>query len=464
MASAARRSAAPASATASGAASATMRAHSDLLLKVAQHHPTVKSALIPGVANESLPVQNVGVGHAVSPSAAARAMKAESEGSRGALAGGDHDSAVAQPRIDRWQFNAHSSQFVVRSWQSYAQGYRCQGWLPGMAAIGSLRTENLRTVNCYFRWSVHRLYTGVYANSRCQRPSCRCRRRRMPFQPEARGARPSAPAFKVYKLRGKVVSTNPATGEVTVDHEAIPGFMDAMTMPYKLKDPSILSELHPGDTITADVLVSQNPDADILLDHIVVIAQGKPDYKPTVFYHVPAPGDAVPDFKLRNQDGRAIDLDQFRGKTLLLTFIYTRCPLPNFCPLVTHNFAVIDKQLAANPALYAKTHLLCVSFDPEHDTPARLRAYGAQYIGSDAKTRLRIGILPCRRSPNCGDGEVFRCGHYARRRRHDYAHAFHHADRCAWQGGTVLSRQRVDAGAGGRGREKSSFQLLAFSC
>jgi protein SCO1/2 len=201
-------------------------------------------------------------------------------------------------------------------------------------------------------------------------------------KPESQG--PAAPSFKVYKLRGKVVSTNPATGEVTVDHEAIPGFMEAMTMPYKLKDPSILSELHPGDTITADVLVSQNPDADILLDHIVVIAQGKPDYKPAVFYHVPTPGDAVPDFKLRNQDGRDLHLDQFRGKTLLLTFIYTRCPSPNFCPLVTHNFAVIDRQLATNPALYAKTHLLCVSFDPEHDTPARLRAYGAQYLGSDA--------------------------------------------------------------------------------
>src|SRR5580700_1841807 len=195
----------------------------------------------------------------------------------------------------------------------------------------------------------------------------------------------AAPSFKIYKLRGKVVSTNPATGEVTLDHEAVPGFMDAMTMPYKLKDPSILSELHPGDMITADVLVSQDPNADVLLDHIVVIAQAKPDYKPTVFYHVPAPGDAVPDFNLRNQDGRTIHLDQFRGKTLLLTFIYTRCPLPNFCPLITRNFAAIDHDLAANRALYAKTHLVCVSFDPEHDTPARLRAYGAEYIGSDAK-------------------------------------------------------------------------------
>lgn len=195
----------------------------------------------------------------------------------------------------------------------------------------------------------------------------------------------AGPSFKVYKLRGKVVADRPTSGEVTLNHEAIPGFMDAMTMPYKLKDASILSELHPGDVITADVLVSQNADAAVLLDHIVVIAQAKPDYLPTVSYHVPAPGDAVPDFKLKNQDGRTIHLGQFRGKQLLITFIYTRCPLPNFCPLVTRNFALIQRQLAALPALHSGTHLLCVSFDPDHDTPDRLRAYGVTYIGSDAK-------------------------------------------------------------------------------
>ena len=193
-------------------------------------------------------------------------------------------------------------------------------------------------------------------------------------------------SYKVYKLRGKVIATNPATGEVTLNHEAIPGFMDAMTMPYKLKDASVLSELHPGDVITADVLVSKGSDASVFLDNIVVVAQVKPDYKPTTIYHVPAPGDAVPDFKLRNQDGRIIHLNQFRGKDLLITFIYTRCPLPNFCPLVTHNFAVIEKRLSADPKLKGKTHLLCVSFDPEHDTPDRLKAYGEEYIGTDAKT------------------------------------------------------------------------------
>jgi protein SCO1 len=195
----------------------------------------------------------------------------------------------------------------------------------------------------------------------------------------------ASPQFKVYHLRGKVVSASPKTGEVTLDHEAIPGFMEAMTMPYKLKDASILNELHPGDVITADVLVSQGDDATILLDHIVVVAQAKPDYKPTSSYHVPAPGDTVPEFALRNQDGHVLNLSQFRGKELLITFIYTRCPMPNFCPLVTKNFAQIEKKLAADPKLYAKTHLMSISFDPAYDTPQRLKAYGEGYIGGDAK-------------------------------------------------------------------------------
>jgi protein SCO1/2 len=191
---------------------------------------------------------------------------------------------------------------------------------------------------------------------------------------------------QVYHLRGKVVSTDAAHGIVVLDHEAIPGFMEAMTMPYQLKDPNIIGDLHRGDVITADVLLSKSGQQTVLLDHIVVVAQAKPDYKPAMTYHVPTAGDAVPDFKLRNQDGSAIHLSQFKGQTLLITFIYTRCPLPNFCPLVTRNFAAINKTLANDPKLYAKTHLLCVSFDPEHDTPAVLRAYGAQYIGSDAKS------------------------------------------------------------------------------
>jgi protein SCO1/2 len=195
---------------------------------------------------------------------------------------------------------------------------------------------------------------------------------------------------KTFPIRGKIVSVDAAKGSVMLDHEAIPGFMDAMTMSYKLKDASIVSELHPGDRITAKLLVhkTSNGYEDPRLDEIVVTAQAKPDYKPAVQYHVPTAGDAVPDFKLVNENGRAIHLGQFKGRVLLLTFIYTRCPLADFCPRMSKNFAEIDKALQADPALYAKTHLLSISFDPKYDTPAVLQSYGGAYTGESTKEKF----------------------------------------------------------------------------
>ncbi|QHN04217.1 redoxin domain-containing protein [Granulicella sp. WH15] len=205
------------------------------------------------------------------------------------------------------------------------------------------------------------------------------------------GCRKSAPAptvaagqpAKTFTLRGRIVSTNAAHGEVTVAHQAIPGFMGAMTMPYKLVQPEILSELHPGDTITAQLLVDKDSDGYLnpRLDHVVIVGQTRPDYKPQSQYHVPEPGESVPDFKLLNQSGKTIHLGGFKGKAVLLTFIYTRCPLADYCPRMSTNFAQIDKALAAEPKLYGSTHLLSISFDPAYDTPAVLRSYGGAHTG-----------------------------------------------------------------------------------
>lgn len=190
---------------------------------------------------------------------------------------------------------------------------------------------------------------------------------------------------KTFPVRGKVISTDPT--HVTLDHEAVPGFMDAMTMPYKLKDPAVVSELHPGDRITARIVVQQDAAGfhDAELDNIVVVAQARPDYKPSIQYHTPTVGDVVPDFRLLNQSGRKISLSEFKGKVLLVTFIYTRCPLADYCPRMSRNFAEIDKELAVDPALYRKTHLLSISFDPAYDTPAVLRSYGGAYTGNYTK-------------------------------------------------------------------------------
>jgi protein SCO1 len=187
---------------------------------------------------------------------------------------------------------------------------------------------------------------------------------------------------KQYHIRGIVVASDAKTGSVTLDTDAIPGYMEAMTMPYTLAQPNIATELHPGDTITATLTVTANADT---LDEIDVIAQGKPDYKPAVTFNDLEPGDSVPDFDFRNQSDKMIRLRQWKGKVLLLTFIYTRCPLPNFCVRMSRNFADIDEELRKDPKLFAMTHLLSVSFDPQYDTPAVLRSYGGAYTGQYTK-------------------------------------------------------------------------------
>jgi protein SCO1/2 len=188
---------------------------------------------------------------------------------------------------------------------------------------------------------------------------------------------------KTFSMRGKIVAVNAANGEITVDHRAIPGFMEAMTMPYKLADANTISEMHPGDVITARVVVHYDAAGPLSprLDHVVIVAQARPDTKPAVSYHVPQAGDAVPDFQLLNQSGKRIHLAQFKGKVLLVTFIYTRCPMADFCPRMSENFAEIDKALATDKTVYERTHLLSVSFDPAYDTPAVLRSYGGAHTG-----------------------------------------------------------------------------------
>ncbi|HVI07168.1 MAG TPA: SCO family protein [Candidatus Binatia bacterium] len=180
-------------------------------------------------------------------------------------------------------------------------------------------------------------------------------------------------ANKRYSLKGKVVSIDKNAGTANIDNEPISGFMDAMVMPYAIQPPAMLAQLQPGDSITADVVVS--PDK-YWLENVQITGHSQPAAKPASSLHIPEPGDEVPDFELVNQNGRRIRLSQYRGETVLLTLIYTRCPFPDYCPRVSHEFAAIDRQLRADSARYGKTHLLSVSFDPAHDTPKVLRDYG----------------------------------------------------------------------------------------
>jgi protein SCO1/2 len=188
---------------------------------------------------------------------------------------------------------------------------------------------------------------------------------------------------KRYNLRGQVVAKDAAANEITVQHDEIPGFMAAMTMPYKVKDPATVQEVEPGDKIAAEVVVA-NDGSDYWLEDVRITEESgrkKASSAPSV--HRLNVGEHVPNLPLVNQDGKTIHLDDFRGKALLVTFIYTRCPLPNFCPRLSSQFAKIHDDLAKTPDDYRKTHLLTITFDPKYDTAPVLRKYGLAYLDDD---------------------------------------------------------------------------------
>ena len=193
-----------------------------------------------------------------------------------------------------------------------------------------------------------------------------------------------------YVLKGTVVSLDKSQKQIVVDGEEIKGFMAAMAMPYPVVDPKLLDAAAPGDQITADVVVTP---AGAHLENIVVVKKAAPG-KPSGNLQPKQPEGVTPNFEFVNQDGKHIQLHQYRGKTVLLTFIYTRCPLAEYCPLLTHNFAEIEKALAKTPGAYAKTHLLSISFDSDHDTPEVLRSYSRSFMAKPAFNHWEFATIP----------------------------------------------------------------------
>jgi protein SCO1/2 len=180
---------------------------------------------------------------------------------------------------------------------------------------------------------------------------------------------------KRYDFKGKVIVVEPEKHLVTVSHEDIKGYMPGMTMPFAVKNEADLQILAPDDEITATLVIDGKHSwlEDLIITRQSATAPAMPGAQ------VAKEGDEVPNFTLRNQDNREIHLKDYRGKTLLLTFIYTRCPVPDYCTLMSDNFAQIDRALGENQELYGKTHLLSISIDPEYDTPKVLRSYGAAH-------------------------------------------------------------------------------------
>ncbi len=181
---------------------------------------------------------------------------------------------------------------------------------------------------------------------------------------------------KRYEMKGKVVSVDRDQRQAMIDHEEIKGFMDAMTMPFDIKEDWALSALAPGQSVEATLVVK----GDRSWIEGIRISQREASDGTETAGTMPKAGEAVPDFRLLNQDSKPIHLAQYRGRPLLLTFIYTRCPLPDFCPRTSLKFSEIYKGLKSSSQTGPKPHLLTISFDPDHDKPAVLRDYAQRFM------------------------------------------------------------------------------------
>ena len=260
-----------------------------------------------------------------------------------------------------------------------------------------------------------------------------------------------------YEARGLIRRLPPDHKTIEVQHEDIPGFMPSMMMPFEVRDEKEIASLKLGDAISFRLNVTQRDswidrikkiDPDQL--HLPIPASTPPPPADTGAQSRLHEGDGMPDFKLIDQDGKPIALETFHGHPFVVTFIFTRCPLPNFCPRMSQNFSELQKAIQASSDSLAATRLLSISFDPQFDTPEVLKQY-AEHAGADSAIWTFATGDPAEiQKPN----ESF-FNPRPTRVRHDLPQPRHRADRWRRKDHPDLARQRLDS-CGSNGRRQGA--------
>lgn len=188
---------------------------------------------------------------------------------------------------------------------------------------------------------------------------------------------------RAYELHGQILAIQTGTGEVLIKHGDIKGFMPGMTMPFKVRDTALLAGKSPGDLVTARLMVGRNEAWLAAIDKTgTAPLQEDAAIPPAAFVTPLAPGDPVPVTALTDSASRPLSLPDWKGRPFVVTFIYVRCPLPQFCPLLARRFREIQDAIATDGRLADQARLLSVSFDPDFDTPEALAAH-ARTVGAD---------------------------------------------------------------------------------
>jgi protein SCO1 len=174
---------------------------------------------------------------------------------------------------------------------------------------------------------------------------------------------------------GLVLRVDQLGATVTISHDAFPGFMNAMAMPFDLKGAARAAKLAPGDRVRFRLSVKSGRS---WVDRVSVVSAAPVDAglqnTPAVPVLVPV-GTAMPDFELTDQAGTTVALSALKGKVVAVTFIYSRCPLPDYCPRMVENFKAVRERFA--PRMDRDLVFLTISFDPRYDTPEVLAKYAA---------------------------------------------------------------------------------------
>ena len=189
---------------------------------------------------------------------------------------------------------------------------------------------------------------------------------------------------QAFEVRGTVRAVDSKLNRLRVEHEEIPNYMSAMTMWLPVKRADLLTNLAPDDVIAFRLEVTED---DSWISRIEKLATSSLDG--SAFANKTARnsmeretervqvGERVPDFAVTNQHGQRIQLSGLRGKVVVINFIYTRCPLPNFCPALARNTAALQKKLTGTYP--GRFHIISITIDPEHDTPAVLKRYASTW-------------------------------------------------------------------------------------
>jgi protein SCO1 len=184
---------------------------------------------------------------------------------------------------------------------------------------------------------------------------------------------------KTFAVRGVVQAVKLQEKKAIIAHERIPNYMEAMTMSFDVKDTNELAALRSGDEISFRLLVAED---DSWIDHVTRTGRTTPvavAAEPISTNVSVAPSHPLMEFPFTNQLGKPVTLSSFRGQALAITFFFTRCPIPEYCPRLSKNFEEASAKLAATPNAPTNWHLLSVTIDPQFDTPAALRNYARRY-------------------------------------------------------------------------------------